>query len=192
LHAGISNGLLQEWPKVQKCRQALANVLELPHPSPPAAAQQQQQQAATQEQQLPDKAQPAAAAAPADAETASETAADNANGILPASDATAGTSAAAPEEDGKPSSEQAADAAAVAAAEAAAAADEDLPWPVLFHHVMGDSQLVPPEQAVPLTGVGEQLDRRLSSVFIEPFEMQVGRVTFWCILTGGMLTGVER
>jgi hypothetical protein len=47
---------------------------------------------------------------------------------------------------------------------------------VLFHHVMGDSQLVPPEQAVPLTGVGEHLDRRLSSVFIEPFEMQVGRV----------------
>jgi hypothetical protein len=45
---------------------------------------------------------------------------------------------------------------------------------VLFHHVLGDSQVVPAEQEVPLTGVGEHLDRRLSSVFIEPFEMQVG------------------
>jgi hypothetical protein len=50
----------------------------------------------------------------------------------------------------------------------------ELPWQVLFQTMMGDSQLVPDHLAVPLTGVGEQLDRRLSSVFVEPFELQVG------------------
>jgi uncharacterized protein with NRDE domain len=160
LPAGISNGLLQEWPKVQKCRLALANVLELPHPSPPADAQQQQQQqeqqsqAAMGEHQLPDNVHKAAGGA---------------NGPNAAS-SMSGTPAAVTAADGQPSSEHAV--AAVAAAEAAAAADDELLWPVLFH-AMGDSQMVPPEQEVPLTGVREHLDRRLSSVFIEPFEMQV-------------------
>jgi hypothetical protein len=138
--AGISNGLLQEWPKVHKCRTALASVLELPHPEPPPAAA-----AANGGSSIPEPV--GSSSAPAAAAAAGEVVAGgNSAGTDPA----------------------------IAAAEAAAAADGELPWPVLFHHVMGDAQQVPPEQEVPLTGVGEQLDRRLSSVFIEPFEMQVG------------------
>jgi hypothetical protein len=140
--AGISNGLLQEWPKVHKCRTALANVLELTHPEPPAASAPTAAAdgGSSNPEPVGNSSAPAAAAAAA-AESA-VLACDNGAGTDPA----------------------------IAAAEAA---DGDLPWPVLFHHVMGDVQLVPPEQEVPLTGVGEQLDRRLSSVFIEPFEMQV-------------------
>lgn len=70
------------------------------------------------------------------------------------------------------------------AAAAAGSNGGELPWQVLFHQVMGDSQLVPLDQEVPLTGVGEHLDRRLSSVFIEPFEMQVShhRYRTYCVL----------
>lgn len=162
-YAGISNGLLQEWPKVHKCRQALATALELPHLAPEPAAQAQTPAAVG-------AATPAAASG-TEASTAAPTSvsAGTAGGSL------AQDNAAAVEPTPPAAAAGAADAAAaVAAAGAAAADDAGLPWPVLFHHVMGDCQLVPPDQEVPLTGVGEHLDRRLSAVFIEPFEMQVG------------------
>jgi hypothetical protein len=50
----------------------------------------------------------------------------------------------------------------------------ELPWDALFHHVMGDKRKVAAGEELPLTGVGEDTDRRLSSIFVEPFDMQVG------------------
>lgn len=157
---------------MQKCRQALANVLELPHPVPHTAA--------------------AAAAEPpaqsntfhADLDTGvhhslsswTVAAAGNTAGVHPSSSSSSSKAGHLGQQD-----------AAVAAAEAAAAADGDLPWPVLFHHVMGDSQLVPPDQDVPLTGVGEHMDRKLSSIFIEPFEMQASHLGQWVCCWGQWL-----
>jgi hypothetical protein len=55
-----------------------------------------------------------------------------------------------------------------------------LPWDALFHHVMGDKRKVAAGEELPLTGVGEDTDRRLSSIFVEPFDMQVGGLTWFC------------
>jgi hypothetical protein len=49
----------------------------------------------------------------------------------------------------------------------------ELPWDALFHNVMGDTRKVAAGEELPLTGVGEDTDRRLSSIFVEPFDMQV-------------------
>jgi len=152
---------------VHKCRQALATALELPHlaadpaaPAPTAAGVDAA--AATQGTAASTAALTSVPAVAAGGPLAQDNAAA-AEPTPPAAAASVSTAAGAADA-----------AAAVAAAGAAAADDAGLPWPVLFHHVMGDCQLVPPDQEVPLTGVGEQLDRRLSAVFIEPFDMQVG------------------
>lgn len=159
---------------MQKCRQALASVLELPHPAPHT---------------------PAAAAGPPEPSDVYHDP-DLDSGVHHSLSSWTAAAAAAHAAGGHPSSSSSRveaprpDDAAVEAAEAAAAADEDLPWPVLFHHVMGDSQLVPPDQDVPLTGVGEHMDRRLSSVFIEPFEMQAGHLSRWSLAdASGFLRG---
>ncbi|KAF8059408.1 TANGO2 [Scenedesmus sp. PABB004] len=103
---GVSNGLLQEWPKVRKGLASLLSVLGLPADQQEQQPQQQPQQESQQQPQEPQQ--------------------------------------------------------------------QELPWAELFGGVMGDATKVAEGEALPLTGVGEELDRRLSSIFVEPFEMQPG------------------
>ena len=51
--------------------------------------------------------------------------------------------------------------------------DGALPWAALFSCVMGDTRTVQVGEPLPLTGVGESLDRVLSSIFISSFEAKV-------------------
>lgn len=219
LDSGISNGLLQEWPKVLKCKQAMSDVLDLhagTAPQQQAAEGQQHPGAAAAHPQPPASVQQQSAAAlhsaveccaskPAGIHTAA-TAADppfDAHQVLPAAGegaaaaagATAGCGSAGPvtvaaadggsdAAVGTASAEQSRAVAGASGSDDAAAGaggvtspcgvrECDLPWALLLNNVMGDSARVPDDQEVPLTGVGEQLDRQLSAIFIQPFEIQV-------------------
>ncbi|KAI8473054.1 MAG: NRDE protein-domain-containing protein [Monoraphidium minutum] len=61
-------------------------------------------------------------------------------------------------------------------AEAGLEGGGEVPWGRLFGpELMGDPRTVEDPAAVPLTGVGDELDRLLSARFVTPFELQPGQ-----------------
>uniref|UniRef100_A0A383W5Y0 Uncharacterized protein n=1 Tax=Tetradesmus obliquus TaxID=3088 RepID=A0A383W5Y0_TETOB len=161
---GISNGLLQQWPKVQKGLATLLQCLGLQ----PQGNNGNNNNNGTSQPESESQSQPQ-----------SECAAANGNGASSSSGvrladpgaedcAAMGCAAAAAEPDA---------AAAAAAGSCGGGSSSNsgvLPWDALFHHVMGDTRKVGAGEELPLTGVGEETDRKLSSIFVEPFDMQPG------------------
>lgn len=48
-----------------------------------------------------------------------------------------------------------------------------LPWNAIFEEVMGDREKVLDEAELPDTGVPKDMERNMSSIFVEPFQHPV-------------------
>ncbi|KAF6251997.1 NRDE protein-domain-containing protein [Scenedesmus sp. NREL 46B-D3] len=161
---GVSNGLLQQWPKVRKGLSALLQCLGVE----PSCTSSSTQQPHMQPQSRPHAdctAGPGDRPARASSQPVSST--DSGHDC-----AAAGSAAGAAEPDAADAAASGLESEKVGGCSSSSGAE--LPWGALFHQVMGDTRQVAAGEALPLTGVGEDTDRRLSSIFVEPLDMQPG------------------
>jgi hypothetical protein len=169
MSTGVSNGLLQQWPKVQKGLSTLLQCLGLePHHINNDASQSQPQ------------SQSQCTAASGD-DTANGRPAGSSSGVRladPGAEDCAAMHCAAATEPGAAGGDAPSHPAGCGgnggSSSSSSSSSAELPWDALFHHVMGDKRKAAAGEELPLTGVGEDTDRRLSSIFVEPFDMQVG------------------